>query len=195
MGLSFGCTFALFVVRRLRFWIPGFPQRAGWGQTSGCNCHSTTHRWVMVNPNMDNPKSQTNGSPVEITWRSLMCYSACLNQNSPKLKDFHLVLVIWCLFGWTGIHQNIQCHRICCRVVHVMREPPPPQLRKEAHSNLRSFPWCCSGPCFSQCKPHQYVLGPCQTILYRWVLLNPKMDNLNSWLIQSYENHTQISHK
>ena len=47
------------------------------------------YRWVPFNLNMDNPNSHQ--SPMEITCRSLSCYSARFFRNSPDLKDFQLV--------------------------------------------------------------------------------------------------------
>ncbi len=53
------------------------------------------HRWVPLNPNMDNLISRIIPSPVEITLLSLQCKSAsaCLIQNPIYWKEFYLAFL------------------------------------------------------------------------------------------------------
>ncbi len=52
-----------------------------------------TYRYHPLYPNMDNPYSRLIRSPRQITCWSLISFSACLIQNLPRLKDFHLVFL------------------------------------------------------------------------------------------------------
>ena len=68
-------------------------------------CPRWTYRWVLLNPNMDNPNSQLFQSPMDMTRFEICCV---LIQNLLFSKEFYLVLI----FQITGGSHFIRIHSI-----------------------------------------------------------------------------------